>query len=166
VVQVEKGTTGLAREHIEAPPEEVYDLVADVTRMGEWSPECQQGEWLNGATGPAVGASFKGKNRHGRARWSTSPRVVVADRGHEFAFVVPDSSGRDTVRWTYRFEATDSGTDVTESYEVLRDLPKLFLLSFRWVMGVKDRPADLEVNMQKTLGRLKTAVEGAVARGE
>ena len=34
--------------------------------MGEWSPECFHCAWTKGATGPAVGARFKAKNKGGR----------------------------------------------------------------------------------------------------
>ena len=157
---MKKGTTGEARQHVDAAPEAVYDLVADVTKMGSWSPECVRGEWLGGAAGPEVGARFRGRNRHGLVRWSTKPLVVTADRGREFGFVSPDMRGRDNVRWTYRFEASGSGTDVTESFEVLRDAPFFILLFYRWGMGVKDRKADLEANMGQTLQALKAAAEG------
>ena len=50
---------------IDAPPERVYDMVADLSRMGEWSPENQGGKWLRGATGASQGARFKGRNRIG-----------------------------------------------------------------------------------------------------
>ena len=48
---------------IETPPERVYELVSDVTRMGDWSPECTSCSWTDGATGPAVGARFKARNK-------------------------------------------------------------------------------------------------------
>src|SRR5258708_6330417 len=99
---MQRGTMGEVHQHIEAGPEVVYDLVADVTRMGEWSPECVGCEWVDGATGPAVGARFRGRNRHGLARWSNKPRVVAADRGRMFGFVATDPIGRDMTRWTYR----------------------------------------------------------------
>lgn len=154
-----RGTTGSAREHIEAPQEVLYDLVTDVTRMGEWSPECVEGEWLDGATGPVAGARFRATNRNGRARWSNKPRVVTADPPQEFAFISPDPFGRDMTRWTYRFDATDTGTRVTESFELLRKLPLYLRLSDRWLMGVKDRKTDLEANMCRTLKALKSAAE-------
>lgn len=158
---MEKGTTGGVREHIEAPPEAVYDLVADVTRMGDWSPECVACEWVDGATGPAVGARFRGRNRHGLARWSNKPRVVAAERGKVFAFVAMDPIGRDMTRWTYRFEPTPTGTDLTESFEMIRSIPLYIRLTDRWLMGVKDRKADLEANMKRTVDALKIAAEGA-----
>jgi hypothetical protein len=154
-----KGTKGEARLHVGAPPEAVYDLVADVTRMGEWSPECVAGEWLNGATGPAVGARFRGRNKHGLARWSNKPRVVAADRGREFAFVATDPLGRDMTKWTYRFMSVQGGTEVVESFEMLNTIPTYIRLFDRFVMGVKDRKADLEENMGRTLANIKARFE-------
>src|SRR4051812_29945801 len=51
---------------IEATPEDVYALVSDITRMGEWSPECRRCTWTKGASGPAVGARFRARNKGGR----------------------------------------------------------------------------------------------------
>ncbi|MCA1783621.1 MAG: SRPBCC family protein [Intrasporangiaceae bacterium] len=69
------------------PPQALYDIIADVTRMPELSPEIVSCEWINGATGPAVGAQFRAKNHAGRGPdWHNTPVITVADRGHEFAF--------------------------------------------------------------------------------
>jgi hypothetical protein len=157
-IDVDKGTIGQARMHIDAKPSELYDLVTDVTRMGEWSPECVRGVWLDGATGPAVGARFRGSNRRGVARWSTKPTVVVAEPGKEFSFVVTHL-GRDMTKWTYRFAEADGGTDMTESFEMLASLPFYFRLSDRLLMGVKDRKADLEQGMSETLDRIRAVAE-------
>jgi uncharacterized protein YndB with AHSA1/START domain len=156
---MEKGTRGEASVRIEAPPEKVYEAVTDVTRMGEWSPETRSAEWVGGATGPEVGARFKGRNANKLARWSTTPRVVTADPGREFAFVTT-WLGKDNTRWSYELEPDGSGTRVTESFETLVDVPWYFVASERWLMRIKDRKADLEANMATTLERLKTAVEG------
>jgi len=155
---VKTGTQGQASTDVDTSPTALYDVVSDVRRMGEWSPECRRCEWIGGATGPAVGARFKGSNRRGVARWSTKPRVVVADPGQEFAFVT-GHLGQDMTRWSYRFESTPGGTNVTESFEMLRDMPWYFRLADRLLMGVEDRKADLETNMGETLRRLKTAAE-------
>ena len=74
---------------IDAPADAIYDLVAELPRMGEWSPECQQVEWTNGSTGPVVDATFVGHNKGGPAglmKWSRNGRVLEADRGRTFAF--------------------------------------------------------------------------------
>jgi len=156
---MDKGTIGKATTSIGVTPEVLYGLVSDVSRMGEWSPETRHCEWIDGATGPAVGARFKGSNAHGLARWATKPRVVVADPGSEFAFVI-GHRGHDMTKWSYRFDAAPDGATVTESFEMLADMPWYFRLSDRFLMGVKDRRADLEKNMGETLQRLKAAAEG------
>ena len=95
-------------------PEVLYDMVSDVTRMGEWSPVCQACWWDDG-DGPQAGAWFTGRNELPERTWETRSQVVAADRGREFAFEV--NSG--WVRWGYAFAAVDSGTQVTESWEFL-----------------------------------------------
>jgi hypothetical protein len=95
-------------------PEAVYDMVSDVTRMGEWSPICTACWWDDG-DGPRVGAWFTGRNELPERTWETRSQVVAADRGREFAFEV--NSG--WVRWGYTFTPVDSGTQVTESWEFL-----------------------------------------------
>ena len=71
---------------VAAPGDTVYELVSDVGRMGEWSPECERCEWVGGAERAALGARFRGHNRIGARRWSTVSTVVAADRGRAFGF--------------------------------------------------------------------------------
>jgi hypothetical protein len=94
--------------------ETLYDLVSDVTRMGEWSPVCTACWWDDGAAG-RVGAWFTGRNEGYGRTWETRSEVVAADRGREFAFIV----GGAWVRWGYTFEPVEGGTRVTESWEFL-----------------------------------------------
>jgi Polyketide cyclase / dehydrase and lipid transport len=96
-------------------PEKLYDLVADVTRMGEWSPVCTACWWDEGS-GPTVGAHFSGRNEVPERTWETRSEVVAADRGREFAWVVSEPPTR--ARWGYTFEAVDGGTRVTESWDL------------------------------------------------
>ena len=96
---------------ISCPPEGVYDMVADVTRMGEWSPVCKACWWDEGDT-PGVGACFTGRNELPERTWETRSEVVAADRGREFAFVVQATG----TRWGYTFTPVDGGTQVTESW--------------------------------------------------
>lgn len=141
--------------HIEAPPERVYELVADVPRMGEWSPECVGCEWLGGVDSAAVGARFKGSNKRGLMKWSTTAEVVTADPGREFAFTTQAGS-KESTRWRYQFDAVDGGTDVTESFEAiwapapLRLVEKLFM---------RNRGSEIEAGMRTTLERIKAAAE-------
>src|ERR1700681_4487393 len=89
---------------VAASPQCVYDLVADMPRMGEWSPECQRVEWTDGAVAPGEAARFIGHNRGGPGglmRWSRCGRVLVADPGREFAFVT-EEGGKESTIWRYR----------------------------------------------------------------
>ncbi|MBJ7451561.1 MAG: SRPBCC family protein [Blastococcus sp.] len=99
---------------VRATPEAVYDLVSDVTRTGEWSPQCRACWWDEGDTA-RVGAWFTGRNEVPSRTWETRSQVVVADRGREFAWVV---AGK-LVRWSFSMEPVDEGTRLTESWEFL-----------------------------------------------
>src|SRR5919197_4969489 len=61
---------------IAAPPAQVWELVTDLQLMGDWSPEYQGGEWLDGATGPVVGARFKGRNKSRGREWGSVSTLV------------------------------------------------------------------------------------------
>ena len=144
---------------IKAPPDQVYDLVADIRRMGEWSPECRHCAWTGGATGPAVGARFRARNKGRRGpSWFTFPVVTVADPGREFAFN-RSGPGIGSYTWRYVLEPTSTGTRLTESFQVERPLPKAMAwLTAKWT-GSLDRDADLHEGMQTTLSRIKEAAE-------
>jgi hypothetical protein len=107
---------GAASLDIAAPTGVVYDLIADVTRMGDRSPECYRAEWIAGATKAEVGARFRGSNRIGPIRWTTTCTVTTAEPAAEFAFSVIDGNGREQTRWRYTIDATETGSRVTESY--------------------------------------------------
>jgi hypothetical protein len=92
--------------------EELYDMVSDVTRMGEWSPVCKACWWDEGDS-PRVGAHFTGRNETPERTWETRSQVVVADRGREFAFVVQATG----TRWGYTFRGVEDGTQIIESWE-------------------------------------------------
>src|SRR6478752_667280 len=72
-------TAGSVELVVAAPPAAVYELVSDVTRIGERSPECRSATWESGTPG-TVGAVFRGRNRWGwAARWSRRCEVTTAD---------------------------------------------------------------------------------------
>jgi Polyketide cyclase / dehydrase and lipid transport len=93
----------------------VWALVADITRMGEWSPECVRAEWEDGASEPSVGAHFHGYNRIGDFEWDVPCVVTECDRGKVFAFEVPRGAPVKT-EWRYEFAPCSAGTTLTESF--------------------------------------------------
>jgi hypothetical protein len=146
--------------HIQAPPEQVWDLVSDVTRIGSYSPETFEAEWLEGATGPAVGAKFRGHvKRNGKGPIYWSPCVVTSCvPGSEFGFDVVRGD-RSLNTWTYRIEAADGGSDVTESFR----LADMVLLRVYWAILGWSRGKTNRRGMQATLEAIKAEVESASA---
>jgi len=144
---------------IATTPEEAYATLADITRMGEWSPECNGGRWLGGATGATEGARFRGSNRNGFWRWSTTCTVVRAEPGQELAWEAR-FLGRPVALWRYRFEpGGDGATTVTESTEDRRGF--LFKAGGPLASGVGDRESHNRRSMEVTLERLKQVLEGS-----
>ncbi len=136
--------------------EDLYDMVADVTRTGEWSPVCRACWWDEGA-GPTPGSWFTGRNETPERVWETRSQVVAADRGREFAFVV----GEQWVRWGYSFEPVDGGTLLTESWEFL----PAGLARFEERFGddaaaqIADRTRAAHEGIPATLAAIKAAAE-------
>lgn len=99
---------------VAASPDEVYALVSDISRMGDWSPVCKACWWDEGA-GPSVGAWFTGRNVTPDRTWETRSQVVAADPGRTFAWEVNNG----WVYWGYEMVEEDGGTRLTESWELL-----------------------------------------------
>jgi uncharacterized protein YndB with AHSA1/START domain len=143
---------------IAAPPERLWSLVTDVTQMGRWSPECKSCSWVGSAAGPAVGAQFRGKNRHGLARWTTDCTVTAADPPGHFEFQVRQSG----MRWGYRFEPDgQGGTVVTEYREKTKPVPAYIKLVQRSGLIGRNREQLMVEGMRTTLDRIKHAAEAA-----
>ncbi len=137
-------------------PDDLFDMVSDVSRMGEWSPVCKECWWDEGES-LRVGAWFTGRNETPDRTWETRSEVVVADRGREFAFIV----GGTWTRWGYIFSPTEGGTVVTESWEFLLGGVARFEERFgddAWHQ-IEDRRGTAERGIPLTLVALKRAAE-------
>jgi uncharacterized protein YndB with AHSA1/START domain len=155
--------SGQVRAHIDAPPEEVWALLADLEQMGRWSPECYRVRWLDGARSPATpGARFQGWNRYGWLRWSMTCQVKAAEPGRELAFSTIQRE-RELVRWHYRLAPAGEGTDVIESFQVIW-LP--FTARLAEDMLMRDRDRRREEAMRATLNRIKDLTEKSALRAD
>lgn len=143
---------------VAAAADAVWEMVSDLPRMAEWSPENEGGEWIKGATGPAPGAAFRGSNRHGGRSWTTVAKVVDAEPGRRFSFRVT-AMGLPVALWVYEIVSTDRGCTVTESWTDLR--PGLFKPIAAKVTGVSDRIAHNRATMEQTLTNLAAAAESS-----
>lgn len=143
--------------HIDAAPEAVWDLVSDVTQIGRYSPETFEAEWLGDATGPAVGARFRGhvkRNGRGPVYWAEC-QVTECVPNETFAFTV-GPEGKVLNSWRYDLAPADGGTDVTESFRLPDTLPtRIYWFLLGWARGRTNREG-----MRTTLERMKAELEG------
>ena len=142
--------------HMDAPPEKVWALVSDVTRIGEFSPETFEARWTRGSTGPEVGASFKGhvkRNGVGPTYWSPCQVTkCVPNEVFEFAVGTDDVS---LTHWGYRLAPDGAGTNVTEYFRIE---PKIYMRLYWTLLGAL-RGRTNEKGMRTTLERMKAVVE-------
>ncbi|GAA5141049.1 SRPBCC family protein [Pseudonocardia adelaidensis] len=102
------------RTWIDAPPERVWAVVTDVEAMPSMSDELESVEWLDGATGPAVGARFIGRSKHvALGEWATTSHVVECDPPRVFAWAVVDPDDPAAI-WRFRLEPKDGGTELSQ----------------------------------------------------
>lgn len=140
-----------------APAEKIWDLIADVRNTGRFSPETFEAEWLDGATGPALGARFRGhvrRNEIGPVYWTVC-RVTACEPGREFGFDVLVGD-RAVNNWRYRLKPTADGTEVTESFRLAASpLTTVYYYAFGGFLRQRRNIRD----MRKTLERIKDVVE-------
>jgi len=149
---------------VEASPEALYDLVSDVIRTGSWSPVCKSCWWDEDAEAGQVGAWFTGRNELPNRTWETRSQVVVADRGREFAWVV----GGRFVRWSFSMDPTETGTELTESWEFLPDGIAMFEQRFadEAEAQIADRTRQALEGIPQTLAAIKRIAESSPAAAE
>jgi hypothetical protein len=146
--------------HIDAEPMKVWELVSDITKMGEYSPEVVEAEWLDGATGPALGARYRGHVKRNERMpvlyWTTCEiTACVPGQVFEFAVVMGD---RKVNTWRYVFDAApEGGTNVTESY----DLGDNLFTKVWYPLGGFLRDRRNQRDMLRTLERVKAAAEAS-----
>lgn len=143
--------------HMNAPAGLIWNLVSDVTRIGEYSPETFEAEWLDGATRAEVGARFRGhvkRNGRGPVYW-TNCKVTASEPGVVFEFMVEGPKGRPVNTWRYELHGTGQGTDVTESFQLSEALP----FKIYWTVMGRWRGKTNRTGMQTTLERIKVVAE-------
>jgi uncharacterized protein YndB with AHSA1/START domain len=142
-----------ATVEIAASPDRVWEVVGDVTRMPEWSPELRRLRVL-GTSPVRVGSTLLGLNRRGWVAWPTSSTVTRLEPGRAVAWRTRESGAT----WTYELEPADGGTRLTGR----RDLPqftKLTTLLGPVIGGAAGHDRALSEGIRATLGRIKESVE-------
>ena len=141
---------------VQAPAERVWALVTDLPGMGALSRENNGGRWLGGATGPTVGARFRGRNANGWRRWSTTAKVTRCQAPWAFAFDV-SSFGLPVSTWTYAMEAAGNACTVTETWTDRR--AGWFATLSGVATGVSNRTEATRTSIESTLAAVQRAVE-------
>ena len=167
------GLTASADEVVAARPELVWDLVADVTRVGGWSPECIRAVWLDEPGQPQPGARFTGHNRLPNGfEYEVTCVVTEADRPRAFAWVVLDDSGDPACpsSWHYRIDPVPGGgSRVRQRFTHGPGASFLRAVAAtapdRAAAVVAARREGLQANMTATLRAMKAAAESSPAAG-
>jgi len=141
---------------IAAPAADVWKLVSDPTRTGEWSPENTGAKWRGDASGPALGAQFRGSNKNGKFRWQTTCTITECVENEAFSFDVK-TGPIPIAAWGYQLEETDGGTLVSEHWTMME--PDIFNKIVCKVLGVDDRAEFNRQGMEATLAAMAAELE-------
>jgi putative intracellular protease/amidase len=127
---------------IPADPMTTYDVISDITTIGQRSPETHAAKWIT------HGKKFKGYNHIGPLyRWSTVCKVTEDAPGRTFAF---DVAWPSKTAWRYDLSAADDGTMVTLTMTKMQPQAAP-VLAIQRMVGVHDRAAHLRTGMEQTL---------------
>jgi uncharacterized protein YndB with AHSA1/START domain len=138
---------------IDASPESVWEVLADVTRMSEWSPECRKVVVL-GSPKEGVGTTLLGLNRRGWAMWPTTSKVVRYEPAKAVAWKTRESGAT----WSYELAPSNGGTTLTGR----RELPAYTVgtrLMAPLIGGAQGHDEELGDGIRTTLERIKAVVE-------
>ena len=138
---------------VEVDIDEVWDVVRDVTRVGEWSHECVGAEWLAGSASPVPGARFRGRNRNGAFHWGRVCEIVSAEPYELVWRTVSTAMYPDSSEWRIALERIDGSTKISQQFRLLR-APKVLSVFYALVIPAhRDRTMALTEDLQR-LGRV------------
>lgn len=144
--------------YIEAPPEEVWDLVGDVRRMSEWSPSVQSTRLRAGHDQVALGAELTNLNAMADYTWVTHATIVRYEPHREIAFKVTEN----WAIWSFRLDPVGAGTQLTQRRDTPDGISDLSLeLTDATHGGQEAFTATLNEEMVQTLARIKDAATQA-----
>ena len=146
---------------VDARIDDVWEVVRDVTRVGEWSHECVGASWLAGASEATPGARFRGRNRAGVFRWGRVCEIVSADPYELVWITVPTARYPDSSEWRIALTEVDGRTEISQQFRVLRAPKVLSVVYALMIPAHRDRTTALIEDL-KRLGTVASA--GADAR--
>ncbi len=142
-----------AQIDIDAPVERVWQLISDVNRMPQWSPQCRMMKPL----GPVrPGTRTVNLNRRNLLFWPTTSTITEVIPQSKLAFRV---NANGTV-WAYELEPTATGTRVTETRHAENGIKAVSTMTTNALLGgVPSFERELLDGMNASLARIKAAAE-------
>ena len=142
--------TGRAEATVTAPVDAVWRVVADVTRTGEWSHECRDVAWLDGAVRAAPGVRFRGGNRSGWLRWSRTCEMLTVDPPTRITWrTIATPMFVDSTEWSVRLEPDGAGTRIVQEYRITRCPRWWEWIATRLIPAHIDRTAALTEDLRR-----------------
>ena len=144
-----------ATVEITASPQQVWQVISDLKRMGEWSPQCRKVVVRGGTV--KLGAKTINVNKRGLLVWPTTATVVRFEPNKQIAYRISENR---TV-WGFEITPTDTGVRLTERREAKNgETTKVSSTLINLAMGgTESFDAELEEGMRETLVKIKAAAE-------
>lgn len=165
-----------AAVRVSASPSEVYAVISDLGRSGEWSPECLGGEWVSGDAS-TVGAVFRGENLRTedvvawapvvRGTWFTESEVTAAEPGRTFRWAMRNSAGeRQQSVWGFDIEPAAEGSVLAHHFRMDEATEGIRGITSEMDDATKAKffdnwGAKVEQDLGTTLKRIKAVIEAA-----
>jgi hypothetical protein len=103
---------------VAAAPPVVWALVCDIQLPARFSSEFDGGQWLDGASCPALGARFTGRNHHPAiGDWQTTSTICEYEPEQVLGWAVGDP-GCPSSRWRFTLTAQPDGTRLTQWMQI------------------------------------------------
>lgn len=147
---------------VDADIDAVWEVVQDPTRVGEWSHECVEGEWVGATREARPGARFRGRNRQGLFRWGRLCEVVDADPFEIVWRTVPTRLYPDSTEWAIRLAPEPEGTRIEQTFHVVKGT-KLEPLYATFLPAHTDRTDALRQDLRR-IGEIARTGAGSVDR--
>lgn len=151
---------------IEASPEKVWQFVSDITTPTHFSDEFKAAQWINGATGPSVGAHFEGTNGRGETQWTTTCIVTQYEEQKVFEYCVESV---EVPVATWRYSVQPQGEQVELTYWAKMGLAPNGMTAHykgdpeREARIIANRMEMWRTNMQATIDGIKALAEDPAA---